>query len=194
MSLYTDIRDGVFAWTNKSFLVSETDFAIKKAIRTAHKAGKFWRDLGVVTVALSADTIQSIDISANLPNFRQIATLRSGTSDDIPPYRPVDVSDLFEEGMYYKQDVYWGIGSNINLRASSPPESVIVTYYKYPDLSNLEALDDWLANDHQDLISLWAAATILAIVNEQEIKTRVEALAQLAYADLISDSITVQGN
>jgi hypothetical protein len=187
MSLYTDIVAGVITWTNRPDLTSETDYAIKQALRTAHRAGTFYRDLAVVNLVAQPTTqIQTIDLSLSTPNYKQLCYVKPAGLD--MRYAPIDVLDVFDYDKVYKTDVYYGMGTSLIIRAASPVADLDICYYKSPTTSPMSAIDSWIADLHQDLIILWASATILAFIGEQEIKTRVEALAKLARDDLIEDS------
>lgn len=188
MSLYSDIRDAVFVWTNRPDLTAETDYAIKQALRTAHRAATFYRDL--TTTALTGQAtgqIQTIDLSASCPNYKQICFVKPTAADMW--YSPIGILDVFDYDKVYKTDVYYGMGTSLILRASIPVDAITICYYRSPTTSPIASIDSWIADLHQDLVILWAAGTILAFVGEQEIKTRVESLAKLAYNDLIEDSI-----
>jgi hypothetical protein len=193
MSLYTEIQSDVFSWTNRRTMVTETDMAIRQAIRKAHRAGSFYRDMTTVSVTglSTATSPQAIDLSASCPLYRQLYTVKPTGIDS--RYDIADVRDLLDLDGFPKYNVYWVVGTTLYIRASSPTESVDVTYYRRVNVDNLATLDDWIASEHKDLIVLWAAATVLTIVGEQEVKTRVEELAKLAYADLIADSIEAIG-
>lgn len=188
MSLYSDIRDAIFVWTNRPDLTAETDYAIKQALRTAHRAATFYRDLTEVALTgLDTGQIQTIDLSTAAPNYKQICYLKPTDSDMW--YTPVDILDLFDQDRVVKTNVYYGMGTSLILRASNPVADLTLCYYKSPLTNPIASIDSWIADLHQDLIVLWAAGTILAFIGEQEIKTRVENLAKLAYTDLIEDSL-----
>lgn len=188
---YTSIFAGVLNWTNKPHLVAETNLAIRNAIRFAHKSGKFWRDLVTVPITgIAIAEVQQIDLSA-YSDFRQLATLQSPLS--IPPMRAVDVLDLYDLDGYLKTDVCWGLGNTLNVRAATPSDSYTLTYFRQPVVAPIEDVATWICTNHEDLIILWAAATVLALVGEQEIKTRVEGLARLALQDLQSDELELVG-
>ncbi len=190
MSLYTDIYDAVIAWTNKPKMVTETNIAIKQALRTAHKAGGFYRDLVEVSLTGQAtDALQTIDLSLAAPNYRQLAYVKP-TGVELQ-YDPIEITDLFDADRRYRHDVYYGIGTNLMIRAASPSSDLTICYYRYPTVNPIESIDSWIADLHQDLVVLWSSATVLALVGEQEIKSRVDQLAKLAYNDLIEDSTTL---
>jgi hypothetical protein len=188
MSLYTDIRDAVFVLTSRPRLTAETDVAIAQAVRKAHRANTFYRDLVTLPVTgVTAETLQTIDLSAVAPDLRAIATVEA-TGADLP-YTPADVTELFDPDGYRRNDVYYLVGSELKIRAAAPAENITITYYRKPTTSPIANLDSWIAERHPDVITLWAAATVLALVGEQEIKTRIEGLARLAYDDLIAEEL-----
>jgi len=194
MSLYTEIQADVFYWTKRKLMVNETDMAIRQAIRKAHRAGSFPRDMTTVTLTgqSTSTAIQSIDMAANLPSLRQLYHVAPTGIPNVK-YEDADIRDLVDQDGYPKTNVFWTVGTTLFIRAASPSDSIDVTYYKLVNVDNLAALDDWIATQHKDLIVLWAAATILTMVGEQEVKTRVEDLTKLAYADLIGDSVEAIG-
>jgi hypothetical protein len=189
MSTYTDIFDGVVAWTNRPSLVAETNLAIRQAVRTAHRAGTFPKDLCTLPLTVSTDQVQQIDLSSVAPDLRAIA--RVFPTDLDYEYKEVQVLDLFDNDGYARTDVFWLIGTNLMVRAAAPYSALSISYYRHPVLAPIENLSSWIAIEHQDLIILWAAATVLTFIGEQEIKTRVEQLAGGALRDLVSDSLFI---
>lgn len=194
MSLYTEIQADVFSWTNRKLMVTETDMAIRQAIRKAHRAGSFYRDLQTIALTglSTASAVQTIDLSSACPLYRQLYTVKPVGSDSIQ-YDDADIRELLDMDGYPKTDIFWVVGTTLSIRPRALSDSVEITYYKRVNVDTLATLDDWLATEHKDLIVLWAAATILTLVGEQEIKTRVENLAKLAYDDLIGDSVEFIG-
>ncbi len=192
MSIYTDIRDGVFEFTNRTDLTAETDAAIRQAVRVAHRAGSFWRDLVSldITGLDTTQALQIIDLSAIAPNFKQLAHI--GPTDGVGFYDPVDIKDLMDPDNLYKTDVCYGMGQNLIVRPASAVENMTLVYWKFPVVLPLADLDSWIAEKFPDLIICWAAATVLTLVGETEIKARVEALGKLEYQGLIADNLLIQ--
>lgn len=193
MTVYTDIRDGVFEFTNRTDLTAETDAAIRQAVRTAHKAGSFWRDL--VSLALTnqdtTQSLQTIDLSVSAPTFKQLAHI--GPTDSEVRYTPVDIKDLLDpEYKTFRTDVCYGMGHNLIIRPAACSANITMVYWSFPTVSPIASLDSWIATKFPDLITCWAAATIFALINEQEVKTRVEALAKIEYQSLIADNLQIQ--
>jgi hypothetical protein len=157
MSLYTDIVAAVIQWTSRPDLTAETDLAIRQAVRSAHKAGTFYRDLATVSLTgLATDQIQAIDLSTAAPDYRKLAYVKP-TNYDLK-YEEVGVLDLFDQDKYLRSDVFYVVGNTLNIRAASPSSTITLVYYRNPTLTPLSALDSWIATNHQDLIVCWAAA------------------------------------
>lgn len=193
MSIYTDIRDGVFEFTNRTDLTAETDAAIRQAVRTAHKAGSFWRDLVELNLTGqdTTEALQTIDLSVSAPSFKQLAHI--GPTDSNVRYTPVDIKDLLDpEYKVFKTDVCYGMGTNLVIRPAAASEDITMVYWAFPTVSPIADLDSWIASKFPDLIICWASATVLTLIGEQEIKTRVEALAKLEYQALIADNLQIQ--
>lgn len=192
MSLYTDIRDDVFVWTNRPYLAADTDIAILQALRAAHRAALFWRDIVEVDLpAQAVQTVQQIDIAANTTRFKQVAYIKPTGVDK--HYKPVDITDLMDDYQAYKLDVFYGMGQYLMIRAAVPVADLTLAYYQAPLVTPIENIDSWIAEYHQDLIVLWAASTILGFVGEQEIKGRVDGMAGLARTNLIAEALQIQG-
>lgn len=191
---WEELKAAVIQWTNKPTLVAETEMAIRQAIRIAHRQGKFWRDLTVLTLSgLDTDTaIQVIDIPTLLPRFKQIKYIRSG-ADETVFYKEVDAADLLSHDGYVKAGVFWGVGSSINFRGVSPEDSLEVAYYTQPITSPPESIGDWLLDSYSDLVVLLAAGNVLGMVGESEIKKRVDSLMLLEVSGLQQDQIEVTG-
>lgn len=193
MSIYSDVFDGVVAWTNRADLVTETDTAIRQAVRAAHRAGSFYRDMTTVALTGQALTqVQSIDLSSAAADLRKIATVNP-TGYDVQ-YSEVSALDLFDQDAYPRTDVFYMIGQTLNIRASTPVDAITISYFKHPVIAPIASMTSWIAQIHQDYIICAAAATVLSMLGEQEIKTRVETLAAMGRANLIAESLFVTGH
>lgn len=197
MPTWAELQGEVYAWTNRPTMVAETTAALKSAIRTVHKSGKFWRDLVLVTPT-GLDTsaaLQSLDIPAVVhPRMRQVAYVKIPATGEY--LDAVTIDDQLDHNRLQKQNVYYGIGNSLVIRAVAPQDSYEIAAYTYPDMafaSSSANSTDWIYNEFQELVVLWSASTILSMIGEQEIKSRVDQLAQIMFADLIQDNLEVQG-
>jgi hypothetical protein len=192
MATWDDLKTDVFTWTNRPNLVTETELALRQAIRTAHRQGKFWRDITTVSIVPpTMDTIQQIDLETYCPNFKQISYIKSGARDFY--YSEATAQMLLDHDGYAKVDVYWGIGNILNIRACAAENLYEIAYYRQPITAPPESIDDWLLATYKDVVVLIAAGTILGIVGEQEIKSRVDTLLLLEVAGLQQDQIEITG-
>ena len=195
MPTWAELQAEVYTWTNRPTQVAETTVALKSAIRTVHKSGKFWRDLAkTTTAALPLDAQQSVLVTDLHPRFRQMAYVKSATQDVY--YDPVTIDDQLDHNRLQKQNIYYGMGNGVIIRAASPESQYECAFYTYPDMAFVTSggnSTDWIYSDFQELVCLWAASTILATIGEQEIKSRVDQLAAIMFADLQQDNIEVVG-
>lgn len=195
MPTWAELQADVYTWTNRPTMAAETTLALKAAIRTVHKSGKFWRDLtkqNTGTLALTA--LQSVALTALSPRFRQMAYVKSATQDLY--LDPITIDDQLDHNRMQRQNIYYGMGAEVMIRAANPEESYECAFYTYPDMAfvtNGTSSTDWIYNDFQDLVVLWAASTILATIGEQEVKSRVDQLAAIMFADLQQDNIEFVG-
>lgn len=190
MPSWAAMRDEVYIYTNRPELVAETTAALKNAIRTAHKSGKFWRDLVITNVATAIEQIQTVNLNDSCPRFRGLAYVRDATEQH---YKPTDIQDLLDADNYAKTNICYGIGTTLKIRAASPQETYEIAYYQYPAIDTGVEYTDWLMDQYDDLVYLWAAATILGTTGESEIKQRLEAMAAIGFADLLQDNIEITG-
>lgn len=193
MTTWAEIEAEVFTLTNRPDRQAETTIAVRNAFRTAHKAAKFWRDLTRITVTPPTTTsaTQDVDLASAAPRLRGVAYLKSAETDK--HYNHCTIEDLLDAEGYARYDIYYGMGSSLRIRAGTPETSYELAYYQYPILTPV-GLNSWIAEEHSDLIVLWAASSVLAIIGEQEIKGRLDQLAAVCFADLIQDNVEIRGS
>jgi hypothetical protein len=187
VSIYTDLQTAVFAWTNRADLVTETDVAIRSAVRSAHKAGTFTRDL--VSVPLTnvdiSTQISAVDLVANAPNFRRLISV--GPTGLDTRYDEVFAYNILDPEGFARLNVYWLLGQTLNIRASSPSATITLIYLRNWTTVPIASLDSWIAVDYIDLVAAAAAAQVLSGIGEQEIRQKVEKIAAEQLAQLIAD-------
>lgn len=192
MATWAELLTEIYSLTNRPDRVAETNLALRQAVRLAHKSGKFWRDLVSTTVTLPVAQVQEIDIASWAPNFRGVATLGSATNE-LAVFNPVTIDDLLDSDNYARTNVYWGIGTKINIRAANPEELYTLRYYKYPIVFPTASFNSWIADQHADLLILWAAASVLGSLGENDIRDRLNALALVELRELQNSNIEIVG-
>lgn len=191
MALWDDLIAEAVILTKRPDLVNYGNLALRQAVRMAHKSGKYWRDLKKDTITVASAQIQEVDLTASTTRFRQVAYLKSGSRDFW--YDPVTVDDLIDSDRYARQNIYYGFGDKLMIRAAGPEETYELAYYQYPIVTPTSSFNSWIAQEHSDLLILWTAMTILGTVGESEIKNTLQPLALLALADLQSDNLEIVG-
>lgn len=211
MALWDDAFAEVLTWTNKPALIAETTLALRQAIRTAHRTRKFYKDL-VTSPAVVPDPvgsaalddwngIQTIALPDVTTRYRQLKSVaypiigNAGAVSQPPPLVEVEADDLFDADKYWKKDVYWVVGATLNIRASVPQDTYDILYYQQPITTPTVSVDSWILADenYREVPVLMAASTVLAILGEQEIKSRVDQLLAISISTLIADNVEATG-
>lgn len=190
MKSWNELITEIYTLTNRPDLVGETSLALRQAVRSAHKSGKYWRDLVEVPVTISVDQIQIIDLTVFAPRFRGLAYLRPTEYQDLY-FDEVEISGLLDADGYANTNTFWGFGNQLRLRAANPVANYTLAYYRYPTVFPTDAFNSWIAEDHEDLLILWAAMAVLGMVGETDIRGRLEQLALTALANLQQDNIEI---
>jgi len=191
MTTFASLQTKVYTYTNRPDLATETLAALKQAVRTAHKSGKYWKDLTTQTVSgLSTTSLpQTIDLSA-LSRPRAIAAVTpSGLAGSLDP---IGLDDVIDVDGYTRTNVYWGLGNTLKVNPAESYSSYVITYYQWPLMDDTN-VTSWIVDSYEDLILLWAASTVLGMIGEQEIKGRLEQLAVVELQDLQQDNLEVYG-
>lgn len=190
MSQYSDLVADLVSYTNRADLTSEMNVAIRRALRAAHLAGKWVFDQVTATVPVTQEQIQAIDLrDSPFERLRIVRTVKP-TSLDFD-YTILDNLDLFDADGIPRSDVAYVVGNTLHIRADYPVDSIDVTYVQLPEIpTNLDELDDWILETYPDAITLHAAATVLAMTGEQEIKTRIEGMLRDAWMELKQDALS----
>lgn len=194
MSAYSDCYALTVALIRRSSMQTLVDTQIRAAIRKGHRAGSFPRDVQTVTISnlSTSDAIQSVDLSSYCPRLRQLKAVKPTEYQDVW-YHDVDLGDLLDQYGYAKTNVYWQVGSTLNVRAAAAVSSIDVYFLALPDLTNLETCDDWVLVNHGDLVAHWAASSILGILGEQEAKRGIDEMTKEFYEDLMEESVEIIG-
>jgi hypothetical protein len=193
MATWNDLIAEITTLTKRPDLDGEMQLALRQAVRIAHKSGKYWRDLGETTITdSSSNAVQVFDIPSLAPQFRAVATLGSLSNERLY-FNPVTIDDLLDSDGYLRQNVYWGVGTSLKLRASTPEPTYPLTYYKYPLVFPTSSFNSWIADQHSDLLILMAAAQVMGAVGEQEIRSRLEGMIPAELAELQRSNIEIVG-
>lgn len=180
----------VYSLTARPDLTSETTLALRACFFLLHRKGKFWKDLVIDWVA-SAAPVESrslathvLDLSG-ISNMRQVKCIRA---DGYSHLDFVDVDDQLDAERTLRTDVWWGVGSQIQLRTAISATSWEVSYYGLPTWDGTD-VDDWIVDQHQDLLVLNTAQRILSTVGDLELAATYREQAAPLLADLLQDNL-----
>lgn len=192
--IYSEIRDAVYALTNRPDLVTETALAIQRATVKLHSADFWPRDLTLAAVTLGAASFNPQIIAAtSLPRLRAInyITARDPLSGFAFPtsekhYEHITPEALLDEYLTQKKDVWFQSGSTVQILSSTSESQFFVGYYAQPVVSPAAdgTYSSWIATEVPYAIINEAAAVILRSVGHAELSNiyvafAVEDLAQL---------------
>lgn len=193
MATWAELLDETYKLTKRPDAVILTEQHLRRAVRTAHKSGKYWRDLQVVQLTgLPLTEVQEVTLATVAPRLRAVASLTSAVNPRLV-YDPVAIDDLLDHDGYLRTNVYWGLGTVLQVRAVAPEAELTLRYYQYPIVSPEASFNSWIAEEHSDVLVNLAAAAVLAAVGEQETARRIDGLAALLLADLQQDNLEIVG-
>lgn len=192
MATWDDLQSEVFKLTNRPKLVTETQMALKSAIRAAHRQGKFWRDVTEADIAVAEDTVQVVDLTVSCPRYRQVAYVK--VLDEDHYLDPAEANDLIDRAVgIMKEDIYWATGTQLNIRCSAPAPVYTIGWYQQPIVTPPENIDSWLLDEYREVVVLYAAVTVLGAVGEESIRKTLEGLLGVAVRGLVADNTEGQG-
>lgn len=169
-------------WVNRPDMESAVRSAIRSVTLKYHRKEKFWRDLLSVTlINLPQDTVQQVDIIANLPRFRQLHSVEGCTI--------VEANDLFDSDGFSRNNIAFLAGTALNFKMYAPVTDRVVTYYADPIVSPDAAYVSWIADTQPDLLIAGAAARSLAWKNESEIYQAASLEERVQWAELLQNNI-----
>lgn len=156
MPAITDFYQDVYAITDREDLVSETAVALRRALRHCHYNSEYYFDVQVQSVAASGDVINNVA----LPE-RYRATVYLG-DDDLVICKEMTPQAYFRTDVLMdKTNVFWIMGSTLNIRARSPYTFLQHYYLQVPDF-----LDSRIAIDHKDFLVFKAAEYVFSMLKD----------------------------
>lgn len=192
MALVTvaSLASEVYALTARPDLTQETPLALRRAFMLLHRKAKFWKDLRTEWVAAGTPAdprslaTQVIDLST-ISNLRQVHMVRA---DGYSELDPVDVNNQLDTDQLLRPDVWWAVGSELQLRSNVMPAAWELHYYVTPAWNGTD-IDDWLVDEHRDLLVIRAAGNLLRLIGDAELADSYEREAGPLMVDLLQDNI-----
>lgn len=142
---FSEVVNEVLSLTKRPDKVTQAENAVNSRLARCILKGEFSHDLVETTIPID-DTLyaQLVDLStlaSPLTRFRKWKYLKQPGA--LKYLEPGDVSNVFRPGGYTQSDIFYMIGSTLNIITSSLSSTLEVGYYQYaPALKNNET--HWL--------------------------------------------------
>lgn len=188
MSLFTDIlsgSDGVYSLTNRPDLVQESKLAIRQETLAAHRCEKWKKDISelLLLVSSSSGGIYQLDIPTYLPQYKQIAYIRTYDAIASTPGNIILGGDneiapdaIFDEYQSEKVNVWYVGGTNLNIKFQAAQTGLIVGYYANPVLNPEANYESWIAREQPAVIVIGAAMRVLDTIGYNDAARRLESM------------------
>ena len=188
MTAFSDLRDLVYAITNRPDLVAQTGVALRRAIIKEHSARDYARDIVVASATLTQANPNlfryTIDTTGGstiwYPRLRKINILREIPTTLNPAYYTnvgfwgeVEFKELNPDNIWdgygrERVNYYYRHGVLIDLVASRQVDIVGCTYYALPILTSEAAYTDWMADLYPYALADHAAAQIFRLIGKSD--------------------------
>ena len=213
MTTFSELLDDIYLITSRPDLVDRTTLALKTAILKEHSplGHDLRRDLSFITIGLDqADPNYyryqiSLGSIAGGSRIRKIKSLTEMSSQGsvisdtyygtlgIIKFTEVDSDNIVDAYSMEIPNYFYRSGDGLYLAAARQVDTIKLSAYLYPDLSNTATYTDWLADLYPYLLIASASAEIFRVTGKDD-KRRQQLLdLQDARANLIRNEVTEIG-
>jgi hypothetical protein len=174
--------------------------ALKKAIIKEHSALDYPRDLVTITVTPTVHPTKSdkyvIDLSALGfgSRVRKIKSLEENKADPAKiVFKEVAIDNLYDSYSAERFNYYYRAGSQLVLSPVWAIDSVDLSFYVLPQLTNTELYSDWMADMYDYVLYTHAAAEIFRLIGKSdEYQMQLNSIAENRM-DIIKNEISGVG-
>lgn len=196
MATFSELRDSVYALTNRPDLVQETIIGLRKSLFKYHQADSWKQDLAIQIIDFSLEVPYepnrwNIPLS-DFSRHRRGKDLRippeinisdyppNGNALFYPPYNQVPSSHTFKfltvdnifDAYNCEKPCYWFIaGQSLYIKASFEPTKLSYIYYQWPVFASTEAANNitsWIADQYPDAVVEEAAAAVFKAIGKDD--------------------------
>lgn len=196
MTTLLELATEVYTITGRPDLVAETTLAIRQSTLRAHHSDYYYRDLVESAIQFSAvDFVQAFEFKTTFPNWRALKYFRHYDPVTLTPGKFLELIDPWEAVNQYgttRTNVCYPAGAVFNIRAIAPFDTLLVGYYKNPDITPL-GYTSWIADEFPFLIGAMAAAQVFKAIGKDEETARMDAMSLELIRDLKSSMILPVG-
>jgi hypothetical protein len=148
--------------------------ALRMTTLRAHRLDFFWRDHVEVNISsLSQDTdptLYTIDVTTQLTRFRQVNYVQYYDPDSGAlgaMLDEIDPSNQTDEYNYWRGNVWYMSGTNLNIRFDYPSNGARLGYWQNPDVS-AASYNSWIKDELPDLLVQGSLAYLFNMMGKQE--------------------------
>lgn len=144
--------------------------ALRLTTLRCHRLDFFWRDRAEVDLTFAAANEVSIDISTEFTRFRQMEYMRylDNTNGALGSFlTPIEPVNMLDEYNYFKEDVYFLAGTNLNARFLYSTNGARVGYWQSPDVA-VATYNSWIATELPDILIQGSLAYLFNMMGKQE--------------------------
>lgn len=203
MATLQEIAADVYVYTNRPDLVTETEVAIRKAIKKFHGADTFKRDLVVQRMDMTALTPTdpgqyrwSIPL-ADFPRYRRFDCVRypagqypqhnqafaplidsaAGFTNN-REFTEVNANNIYDGYGYERPSYFMVTGNSVTVKSSWYVDKLDFLYYNWPEipLAPTDLLTSWIASEYPEAIVEEASASVFKMIGKDDEHQRFQAL------------------
>ena len=178
----SELQSEVLSIISRPELLNTTILAgIKSATLKLHQMDFFDKDLLETRVTFpSAEFLQQLDYSVNLPRWRALKYIRKidPTSGEVmePPLKVLTPDSLLDDYKVEKTNVAYQAGTVINIKCDTEVQEFVLGYYVHPDVGTL-SYASWIATEYPYAIVFDAAAMVFKSIGFKEEESSMRILA-----------------
>lgn len=167
---YADLIAEIKLLSKRFDIDDKIAIALRMTTLRAHRTDYYWRDLQEVNVNFADSQEVTIDIVANFTRFRQVSYVRYMNADTgaLGQYlEEADAANLLDNEMYYKDNVWYLAGTNLQVRAAISMNALRVGYWQNPDVT-AGSYNSWIKDELPDLLVQGSLAYLYNMSGKQE--------------------------
>lgn len=155
--------------------------ALRMTTLRCHRSDLFYRDLQEAVATFGNTQLVSIDVSVSLTRFRQLAYVQyyDPTSGRVGKMLDeVEPSNVLDEYNYFKTDMFYMAGTNININFCTPVAGAKLGYYQNPDVT-VGGYNSWIAVELPDILVQGSLAYVLNLIGKNDEARMIDSMVGL---------------
>jgi hypothetical protein len=167
---YADLIAEIKLLSRRGDIDDKIAVALRMTTLRAHRLDYFWRDMVEANVFFGASQEVTIDITTSFTRFRQVSYVRcmDPNTQQLGQYLDeADAANLLENEMYYKNNVWYLAGTNLQARFNYAAQAARVGYWQNPDVA-AGSYNSWIKDQLPDILVQGSLAYLYNMTGKQE--------------------------